>query len=290
MEVEQRGGGIYFDIVDGKNRSRGTALHQAARDEALEAAQRLLEVNADGNAVDSEVRWTPLHVAAYKGHGELITMLLEAKADPCARDDIGWTPADYAKCHHGGGRGLAQFFRGAPSLTFLSAVVTYEGPEVIEALEDWKKEAKVTYDDKPMERAHLPERLRVVLAQGRKNNGNWYLDAHSDYVNLTRQNMIPKPEVQASLWCLPGLSAADACDPDLLRALAKTANEDVFQTDTVQAIVQAAWAQTRFATAWEVISCLLTVGLLCVASFTFRHEKPSANESSTYMCTRFVSF
>ena len=277
----------HFNIVDGKNEGHGTALHQAAWDEALEAAQRLLEVNPDVNAVESKYRETQLHLAAARGHADLITMLLEAKADPCARDWLHMTPLDCAKVRLGG-RGLAPFVRGAPSLTLLSALVTCEGPEAIEALEEWKKEARGVGG--PMERAHLRERLRVVLAKGSEDEGNWCLDADPDYVNLKVQNMIPKPEVQASLWYLPGLRAADACDPVLLTALAETANEQVFQTDTVQAIVQAAWAQTRIATAWEVISCLLMVVLLCVASFTFRHEQPTANESSTYMSTRFVSF
>ena len=87
--------------VDGKNEGDGTALHQAVSDEALEAAQRLLEVNADVNAVESKYRRTPLHVAAYKGHGDLTKILLEAKADPCAREEDGWTPLDWAKCLHG---------------------------------------------------------------------------------------------------------------------------------------------------------------------------------------------
>ena len=275
-------GSEHFNIMDGKNRGSGTALHQAVQDEALEVARRLLEVKANVNAVGGAFRRTPLHVAADQGHADLITMLLEAKADPYARDEDGRTPVDCAKQH--GGRGLAPFVTGARSLTLLSVLVTCEGPEVIEALEIWKKEARrkdMFGYNKPLDRAHLRERLRVVLAEGLETLGNWCILANEDYTNLRFQNMIPKPEVQASLWHLPGLSAADACDPDLLRALAKTANEDVFQTDTVQAIVQAAWAQTRLATAWEVISCLLMVVLLCVASLTFRHEQPGANESSS---------
>ena len=285
-------GSVFFHIVDGENMGVGTALHQAATaDKALQAAQHLLDANAKVNAVDRRNRRSPLHVAAFHGHADLITMLLEAEADPYARDEDGRTPVDRAKQH--GSRGLALFVRCAPSVTLLSALVTFEGPEVIEALEEWKKLAwrkHGRFESQPMERAHLRERLRVVLAEESEDNANWCLHADEDYVNLKHQNIIPKPEVPASLWYLPGLSAADACNPDLLTALVKTANEEVFQTDTVQAMVQAAWAQTRFATAWEVISCLLTVGLLCVASLTFRHEQPAANESSTYMCTRFVSF
>ena len=269
--------------ADGKKEDDSTPLHLAAWGNALEAARRLLEVNVDVDALAGEKRGTPLRLAAFQGHAELIQVLLEAKADPFARNIDGETPMDLAIQQHGG-RGLAPFARGAPSLAVLTALVALEGPETVEALEGWKKEAKKRYGD-PLECAHLRQRLRVILAKGRKKKGNWCLDASEDYANLKDQNIIAKPEVQASLWYLPGLSAADACDADLLEALAKTANEEVFQTDTVQAVVQAAWAQMRFSTAWEVVSCLLMVVLLCVASYTFRHELPQATDSWREMST-----
>jgi hypothetical protein len=31
---------------------------------------------------------TPLHLAAEKGHGKIVETLVEAKADPCARDGV----------------------------------------------------------------------------------------------------------------------------------------------------------------------------------------------------------
>ena len=68
--------GRYFHIVEGKNKGRGTALHEAVKDEALEAA---------------------LHTAAACGCVELIHTLLEALADPLASDELGWTPADWAR-------------------------------------------------------------------------------------------------------------------------------------------------------------------------------------------------
>lgn len=34
----------YFHVVDGQNKGSGTALHQAAADQALEALRRLLEL------------------------------------------------------------------------------------------------------------------------------------------------------------------------------------------------------------------------------------------------------
>ena len=286
----------FFHIVDGKNEGRGTALHQASEDnrvwdEGLQVARWLLKVNADVNAVEGKDHWTPLHIAADHGHAELIQELLDAMADPCARDVDGKTPLDLAKLHHEG-RGVALFARGTPHLrqrVIMAALVACEGPETVEALEGWKKEAKMgPYAEgvaKPLERAHLRQRLRVILAPGYNTwDCDWclFVCGEGEYATLKSQNIIAKPEVQASLWYLPpGLSAADACDADLLEALVKTTNEEVFQTDTVQAVVQAAWAQMRFSTAWEVVSCLLMVVLLCVASYTFRHELPQATASPT---------
>ena len=95
-------GSVFFHIVDGENMGVGTALHQAATaDKALQAAQHLLDANAKVNAVDRWNRRSPLHLAAFHGHADLITMLLEAEADPCARNKSGETPVDWAKSRHG---------------------------------------------------------------------------------------------------------------------------------------------------------------------------------------------
>ena len=103
-EAEEKGGS-FFRIVDVKNKGDGTALHQAVDDEATEAARRLLEIDADVNAVGGEDRWTPLHVAA---DAELIKTLLKAKADPRAGDKGGNTPVDQAKWRYGD-RGVLWF-------------------------------------------------------------------------------------------------------------------------------------------------------------------------------------
>ena len=107
-KVRKKGWGGYFYIVAGENSGSGTALHEAADDQALEAARRLLEANADVDAVDRLYGGTPLHFAAFQGHAELIKMLLEVKADPCARDGTGRTPVDWTKIS-----GLPSCFREA---------------------------------------------------------------------------------------------------------------------------------------------------------------------------------
>lgn len=110
-------GSDYFHTLDGKN---GTALHQAVSDNALEATSYLLEVGAEVDAVEKH-RHTPLHIAAACGHPELLEMLLQARADPCARDRDGQTPVDVAKEWHGA-RAL-QCFREVG----LAAMVAMEG-------------------------------------------------------------------------------------------------------------------------------------------------------------------
>ena len=41
------------------------------------------EVNAVSTRV-GYLQWTPLHLAAIRGYSEILTVLLKAKADPCA--------------------------------------------------------------------------------------------------------------------------------------------------------------------------------------------------------------
>ncbi|CAL1143334.1 unnamed protein product [Cladocopium goreaui] len=130
-----------------------------------------------------------------------------------------------------------------------------------------------------MERAHIREQLRVVLEQGEMMDVEgsrkfWFDRFNDEYITLESRNLFTRPEVQASLKYIPGLSASDACNPELLKPLADTTNDEVFHTHTVAALVQAAWMQTRLATAGEVLMSLLMLPLLCHASFTLRHEQP----------------
>ena len=56
-----------------------------------ESARLLLRHGAAVNAV-SVNGWTPIMLAAVKGHGVLIEMLLDRGADPNSPDIYGWTP------------------------------------------------------------------------------------------------------------------------------------------------------------------------------------------------------
>ena len=89
-------------------------------------------------------------------------------------------------------------------------------------------------------------------------------------VDLFSQNLLPAPKVHACLKCLPGLQADKMCDPEFLRCLAQATNSAIFQVDAVQAVVAAAWQQSRMATALEVASDVLAVPLLVFISWSLQ--------------------
>jgi hypothetical protein len=65
------------------------------------AVRTLIELGADPNlaAPDAEGN-TPLHLAAFSEHAEVIALLLQAGARRDARNDLGDTPLDYARRWH----------------------------------------------------------------------------------------------------------------------------------------------------------------------------------------------
>ncbi|KAM4583884.1 cyclin-dependent kinase 4 inhibitor B [Odontesthes bonariensis] len=60
-------------------------------------ARVLLEHGADPNVAERSTGATPLHDAARAGFLETVRLLVEARADPQARDNAGCLPADLAK-------------------------------------------------------------------------------------------------------------------------------------------------------------------------------------------------
>jgi ankyrin repeat protein len=72
-----------------------TALHIAASEGYVQVAELLIRCGVYLN-VDprTDLNRTPLHWACYNGHLDMVELLLEAGADPNARDD------DYCTCLH----------------------------------------------------------------------------------------------------------------------------------------------------------------------------------------------
>jgi len=76
--------------VDARGRGwmTGTPLHSAASASHVEILRMLLDAGADPNARQSGA-WTPLHSAARNGNAECVALLLAHGADPIARNDEG---------------------------------------------------------------------------------------------------------------------------------------------------------------------------------------------------------
>ena len=89
--------------VEARNLDGMTPLHVAAAWQvSVEVVQALLDADADVNArahLQTDEDWTPLHAAAYWSDyaEDIIPALLDAGADPSARDKWGKTPLDVAK-------------------------------------------------------------------------------------------------------------------------------------------------------------------------------------------------
>ncbi|CAK8997769.1 Putative ankyrin repeat protein RF_0381 [Durusdinium trenchii] len=257
-----------------------TSLHFAAKCGHADVVAMLLRAKADAAAGDQNHE-TPLHCAAAQGHADVVKALLDAKADAKACNSKSIDAVKLAIEHHRAGVIQVLCRAGFWDLSLLASLIRAEGPDAKEALDAWmhpaKTRARAKMELHGLDRAHLRERLRVVLAPEDANRpGQGILRVCESYANLQSQNLFTAPKVQVSLSVVPGLVASDACREELLAALEETANENVFQTDVVEAVVSAAWMQLRFSTAFEIFVSLVTIVLLCHSSYAFRHGHPEA--------------
>ncbi len=79
-------------------RARCNDIFRSARFGYLLCVKNLLDADADPNARDRS-DGTPLHYAAMEGHVEVAKALLDRGADPNARDFLGFTPLHYASVY-----------------------------------------------------------------------------------------------------------------------------------------------------------------------------------------------
>lgn len=83
--------------VNGLDKAGCTALHWAAHAGYLECINELLKVPTIKINVQNKLMDTPLHLAAWKGHSNIVKVLLEAGADPNLLNTENKTPYDLTK-------------------------------------------------------------------------------------------------------------------------------------------------------------------------------------------------
>jgi len=88
--------GVDVAQTDANNGDGHTALYVACRWDNVEAARQLLRSGANPNKGNEAKRWTPLHLAAMRGHAEIVEELLLAGAAVNRANDIGATPLHLA--------------------------------------------------------------------------------------------------------------------------------------------------------------------------------------------------
>ena len=265
---------------------RRTPLAHAALYGHHEVVKLLLEQRAEVDVKDRD-RWTPLRIAVGGGHHQVAKLLLEARAEAVAIDKDGHTPLGKAirdarsECVDMITDGVVR--QNKWSLRLLLDIIAQGNQDLImKVIEKWPQEAKDC--GRTLDRAALPERLRPVVAPSRNDPHNRIQDCGDCDCDLCDQNLFLAPEVQVTFRCLPGVSGSDALSLELLKSLADTPHDGIFETDAVQAMVLAAWLQYRAFTLLEIGACVTTVVCLCVASYEYRHGPPvSFGQSALFL-------
>ena len=83
--------------VNAADEIKRTALMYASTGPNLETVKALLKAGADINLTDGHENWTPLMFAAAEGHGDIVVVLLDHKADPTLKDTDGDSAAAFAR-------------------------------------------------------------------------------------------------------------------------------------------------------------------------------------------------
>jgi ankyrin repeat protein len=88
-------------LLDARDKDGSTPLHCAAWKGHEEVVRLLLEAGADPNARNVNEHWgtTPLHAAAHANQSVIAELLIEHGADPNAHDLAGKTPLHHTTFH-----------------------------------------------------------------------------------------------------------------------------------------------------------------------------------------------
>ncbi|CAL1161965.1 unnamed protein product [Cladocopium goreaui] len=266
-----------------------TPLQVAAFNGQDKVVQVLLDKNAkiealgqsEGNKKD--LNWTPLHLAAHGGHTSTVELLLSRGAKYNPKDCFDRTPLEVAS----GTSGLVLATKPNAmqiSRKDLITLLEKEGQNATEIIKtlmvdavavNGKGHASVEWKGE----ARLAERLQVVTCPRYTTNIRTSLtrqfplaQVRDDDLDLKMLdiNLLYFPEVKVLLKALPYFEASMVSDREVLAALASTGNEATLATDTVQAMIAAAWAKVRSRTAAEIMLNAINVSLLCYVSVAFR--------------------
>ena len=78
-------------LLAGCGTTTAMLIHKAAFDGSIIELRRHLDAGVDANSKTRSAN-TPLHAAAYRGHTEVVELLVAHRADVNARDVRGWIP------------------------------------------------------------------------------------------------------------------------------------------------------------------------------------------------------
>ena len=283
---------------------RCTALQVAAFYGQVGMVELLLNEKADIDSFgESEQHWSPLHLAAMRGHTAAVEILVNRAADFKAEDNFQRIPLELAM--GGPGKILATQTNPDKRITMpdLIMLLKKEGQNATEIITNLMIPAK-TVNEKGNESVmwkgelRLSERLQVVTCrrfnQKPKNSMLKHfpkealvLDKDLDLPTLDL-NLLHVPEIKVVLRVLPYFVASTACDRQVLSALANTGNEATLATDTVYAMISAAWSKVRNRTAAEIMLNAVNVGLLCYVSYGFTLEEKEDRANSGAISALYV--
>jgi len=284
----------YIDEVqqDDEIPFRCTALQVAAFYGQVPVMELLLNEKAEINSVgESEQKWTPLHLAGMRDHTKAVELLVKRGANHKAKDYFERIPLELAM--GGPGKILATQTNPDKRITMpdLIMLLSKEGQNATEIITNLMIPAKTVNKDGNESvmwkgELRLSERLQVVTCrrfnQKPKNSMMKHfpkealvLDKDLDLPTLDL-NLLHVPEVKVVLRVLPYFVASTACDRQVLSALANTGNEATLATDTVYAMISAAWSKVRNRTAAEIMLNAVNVGLLCFVSYGFTRQDDGA--------------